>query len=77
VEDHVGDTLVRVRRGSTLVRDFVRDRDVIVDAGQSYVARVVLTNRQRGNPRFGQQYTLAVVGGRIVHRYSTQQIVVG
>jgi hypothetical protein len=77
VEDHVGDTLVRVRRGSTLVRDFVRDRDVIVDAGQSYVARVVLTNRQRGNPRFGQQYTLAVVGGRIVHRYGTQQIVVG
>jgi hypothetical protein len=77
VEDHVGDTLVRVRRGSALVRDFVRDRDVIVDAGQSYVARVVFTNRERGNPRFGRQYTLAVVRGRVVHRYATQQVVVG
>jgi hypothetical protein len=75
VEDHLGDTLVRVRKGSALVRDFVRDRDVVLNAGQSYVARVVYTNRRRGNPRFGLQYLLAVRGGRIVHVYRTHRIV--
>jgi hypothetical protein len=74
VEDQPGATLVKVRRGTTLVRDFVRDRDIIVNAGESYVARVVYTNRERSNPRFGQQYTLAVRDGRIVHVYRTRRI---
>lgn len=75
VEDHVGDTLVKVRTGSALVRDFVRDRDVVVNAGHSYVARVVYTNHQRGNPRFGRQYILAVRDGKVVHVYRTRRIV--
>jgi hypothetical protein len=74
VEDHLGDTLVRLRTGSTLVRDFVRDRDVIVNAGESYVARVVYTNRRHGNPRFGQHYILVVRGGRVVHVYRTRRV---
>jgi hypothetical protein len=77
VEDHLGDTRVRVRRGAVLVRDFVRDRDVIVGAGRSYTARVVFTNHEPANPRFGQQYTLIVVGGKVIHRYRTSRIVVG
>jgi hypothetical protein len=75
VADHLGDTLIRVRKGSALVRDFVRDRDVVVNAGQAYVARVVYTNRRRGNPRFGRQYILAVRDGRVVHVYRTSRIV--
>jgi hypothetical protein len=77
VEDHPGDTLVTLRRGSGLVRDFVRDRDVIVNEGESYVARVVYTNRQRGNPRFGHEYILVVRDGRVVHVYPRRGVVVG
>jgi hypothetical protein len=77
VEDHPGDTLVHVRTGSALARDFVRDRDVVVGEGESYVARVVYVNRVRGNPRFGQRYILVVRHGRIVHVYGTRRIVVG
>jgi hypothetical protein len=75
VEDHPGDTLVHVRRGSALVRDFVRDRDVIVNEGDSYVARVVYTNHERGNPRFGRQYILVVRDGRVVHVYPRRRVV--
>ena len=75
VEDHPGDTLVKLRRGTGLVRDFYLDRDVIVNQGESYIARVVYVNRQRGNPRFGQTYTLRVRGGRIVHVYGSQHVV--
>jgi hypothetical protein len=77
VEDRAGDTLIKVRRGSTLVRDFIRDRDVVLEEGETYVARVVYTNRQRGNARFGQQYTIRVRGGRVVHVYETQRVTVG
>jgi hypothetical protein len=76
VEDHPGDTLVKLRRGSALVRDFVLDRDVIVNEGETYVARVVYINRQRDNPRFGQRYTIRVSRGRIVHVYERRQRVV-
>jgi hypothetical protein len=69
IEDHPGDTLVKVRTGSVLVRDFFLDRDVILNKGESYVARVVYVNRRRGNPRFGQEYTLRVRGGRVMHVY--------
>lgn len=75
VEDHVGDTVVRVRDGSALVRDFIRDRDVVLNAGQSYTARVIYTNRRRGNPRFGQQFFLGVRNGKVVHIYRTRRIV--
>ena len=53
----------------------VRDRDVVVNEGDTYITRVVYTNRRRGNPRFGQQYTLTVRGGRIVHVYRISRIV--
>jgi hypothetical protein len=75
VEDHPGDTLVKVRRGSALVRDFFLDRDVIVNEGESYVARVIYINRERGNPRFGQRYTIRVRRGRVVHVYEKQRVV--
>jgi hypothetical protein len=76
VEDHPGDTVVKMRRGTGLVRDFVVDRDVVLNTGQTYVARVVFVNRIRGNPRFGQRYTLRLRGGRIVHVYENDQRVV-
>ena len=75
VEDGPGHTLIRVRRGSTLVRDFIHDLDVTLNEGDTYITRVVYTNRQRGNPRFGQQYTLAIRNGRIIHVYRTERIV--
>ena len=77
VEDQPGATVVKVRRGSASVRDFVNDRDVVVNEGETYVARVVYINRERGNPRFGRQYTLVVRNGRVVHRYRKQRVVVG
>jgi hypothetical protein len=76
VEDHPGDTLVFARRDSLLVRDFIRDRDVVLNEGQRYVARAVFTNRQRGNPRFGQRYTLRFRDGRLVHVYEKQRVIV-
>jgi hypothetical protein len=76
IEDHPGDTLVRVRRGSVLVRDFVNDRDVVLNEGESYVARVIYVNRRPGNPRFGQRYTLRLRQGRVVHVYLTRERVV-
>ena len=76
IEDHPGDTLIKVRTGSVLVRDFVLDRDVILNKGETYVARVVYVNRQRGNPRFGQRYTIRVRNGRSVHVYQGDQRVV-
>jgi Ca2+-binding RTX toxin-like protein len=39
VEDRCDGTLTRVRRGTVVVRDFVRRRTVIVRAGDSYLAR--------------------------------------
>jgi hypothetical protein len=76
VEDHPGDTVVKMRRGTGLVRDFYLDRDVVLNEGESYVARVVYVNRRRGNPRFGQRYTLRVRNGRVVHVYESDQRVV-
>jgi hypothetical protein len=76
IEDQPGDTLVKVRTGSVLVRDFVLDRDVILNKGETYVARVVYVNRRRGNPRFGQTYTIRVRNGLIVHVYQGDERVV-
>ena len=39
VEDRCDSTLTRVRRGRVAVRDFARDRTVVVRRGQRYVAR--------------------------------------
>jgi hypothetical protein len=38
VEDRCSGTLTRVRRGRVKVRDFVKDKDVVVRAGESYLA---------------------------------------
>ena len=38
-DDHCTGTLTRVTKGSVLVRDFVRRRNVVVRAGGSYFAR--------------------------------------
>jgi hypothetical protein len=76
IEDNPGDTVIKVRTGSVLVRDFVLDRDVVLNKGETYVARVVYTNRQRGNPRFGQRYTMRVRNGRIVHVYQSDERIV-
>ena len=39
VEDRCGSTLTRVRRGKVKVRDFARDRSVVLRRGDRYVAR--------------------------------------
>jgi DNA-binding beta-propeller fold protein YncE len=39
VEDRCGGTLTRVRQGSVTVRDFVRDRRIVLRRGQTYLAR--------------------------------------
>ena len=38
-EDRCDGTLTRVRRGTVRVRDFARQRTVVVEAGESYLAR--------------------------------------
>lgn len=54
VQDFSNGTLTRVREGSVLVRDFVRDVDVLLGAGQSYFARAPRPARRTSprNPRF-------------------------
>lgn len=47
VEDRCDGTLTRVRRGSAIVRDFVRRRTVVVRAGHSYLARAPGTRKGR------------------------------
>ena len=77
VEDQAGGTLVSVRRGSVLVTDRVLGRDVILNSGQSYFARALFTNKQAKNPRFQRQYSLLTTrGGRLVHVYQRQTVVV-
>ncbi|MDP8943188.1 MAG: hypothetical protein M3N16_03610 [Actinomycetota bacterium] len=54
VEDFANGTLSRVTVGSVLVRDFVRDADVLLGAGQSYFARAPRPARRSAprSPRF-------------------------
>jgi len=75
VEDRVDGSLVRVRRGSVLVSDYVLRRDKIVNAGESYFAKALYVNKQKGNPRFQRRYSLFVRrDGRIVHVYAKSKI---
>jgi hypothetical protein len=37
-----GSTLFKVKRGTVLVRDFVKDSSVVLEAGQSYLAKVAI-----------------------------------
>jgi hypothetical protein len=77
VEDQAGGTLVSVRSGSVLVNDRVLGRDVVLNAGQSYFARALFTNKQAKNPRFQRQYSLLTTrDGRLVHVYQRQKVVV-
>nr|MDP8943187.1 hypothetical protein [Actinomycetota bacterium] len=50
VEDFSNGTLSRVTEGSVLVRDFVRDADVLLGPGQSYFARAPARSARRRAP---------------------------
>ena len=50
VEDFANGTLTRVTEGSVLVRDFVRDADVLLGASQSHFARAPARPARRRAP---------------------------
>ena len=37
-----GSTLFKVKRGTVVVRDFIKERSVVLKAGQSYIAKVAI-----------------------------------
>ena len=37
-----GSTLFKVKRGTVVVRDFIKDNSVVLQAGQSYIAKVAI-----------------------------------
>ena len=37
-----GSTLFKVKRGTVVVRDFIKDKSVVIQAGQSYIAKVAI-----------------------------------
>lgn len=69
--DRFNTTVIRVVEGAVLVRDLLRNANVVVRAGEVYEARAtsMYLNKVRTNPRYGKRYSVLRTRHGVFHIY--------